>query len=282
MPASAGLVVAGELGEVGLAEAFVGVPQRGQRAGWQRQLHHDVAQSAARHLVPGVVQHAHVVAGHRHARRAVLDRQQPQPHGILADRRPRLGLPPVVDDGHAELLLGPFERRRIGPLAGEEKRAETREVVFLRRSCRSGSCPLMARNAVGAVNSATTPCSAMTRQKVPASGVPTGLPSNRTVVAAGKQRRVDDVAVADDPAHIRRRPEDLAGIDAVDSFFIDHCSITACGRHCRAPRPWAGRSCRRYRARRADRSPSRERSRHWRRRLSRAQRRRHSRRRARR
>jgi hypothetical protein len=40
----------------------------------------------------------------------------------------------------------------------------------------------MARKAVGAVNSALTPCSAMTRQKAPASGVPTGLPSNSTVV----------------------------------------------------------------------------------------------------
>ena len=32
------------------------------------------------------------------------------------------------------------------------------------------------------VNIALTPCSATTRQKVPASGVPTGLPSNSTVV----------------------------------------------------------------------------------------------------
>jgi hypothetical protein len=40
----------------------------------------------------------------------------------------------------------------------------------------------MALKAVGAVNSFFTPCSAMTRKKVPASGVPTGLPSNSTVV----------------------------------------------------------------------------------------------------
>jgi hypothetical protein len=36
---------------------------------------------------------------------------------------------------------------------------------------------LIARKAVGAVNSAITLCSAITRQKAPASGVPTGLPS---------------------------------------------------------------------------------------------------------
>ena len=40
-----------------------------------------------------------------------------------------------------------------------------------------GSSFLMARKAVGAVNMATQPCSAMTRQNAPASGVPTGLPS---------------------------------------------------------------------------------------------------------
>jgi hypothetical protein len=36
---------------------------------------------------------------------------------------------------------------------------------------------LIARNAVGAVNSVFTPWSAMTRQNAPGSGVPTGLPS---------------------------------------------------------------------------------------------------------
>ena len=46
----------------------------------------------------------------------------------------------------------------------------------------SGSSRRMARNAVGAVNSVCTPCCAITRQKAPASGVPTGLPSKRMVV----------------------------------------------------------------------------------------------------
>jgi hypothetical protein len=40
-----------------------------------------------------------------------------------------------------------------------------------------GSSFLMARNAVGAVNSAFTPCWAQRRQNAPGSGVPTGLPS---------------------------------------------------------------------------------------------------------
>ena len=40
-----------------------------------------------------------------------------------------------------------------------------------------GSTRRIARIAVGAVNMARTPCSAITRQNAPASGVPTGLPS---------------------------------------------------------------------------------------------------------
>ena len=46
----------------------------------------------------------------------------------------------------------------------------------------AGSSRRIARIAVGAVKKETTPCSATTRQKVPGSGVPTGLPSNTTLV----------------------------------------------------------------------------------------------------
>ena len=49
-------------------------------------------------------------------------------------------------------------------------------------SVASGSSRRTARKAVGAVKKAATPWSAMIRQKVPASGVPTGLPSNTTEV----------------------------------------------------------------------------------------------------
>ena len=46
-----------------------------------------------------------------------------------------------------------------------------------RRCSPAGSSFLMARKAVGAVKSVFTPCSEMTRQNAPGSGVPTGLPS---------------------------------------------------------------------------------------------------------
>ena len=54
----------------------------------------------------------------------------PEAHRIAGDRPAGLGLPPVIDHGHFQQLLGPFDRRRIGALAGEEQRAEIRQVVL--------------------------------------------------------------------------------------------------------------------------------------------------------
>ena len=68
------------------------------------------------------------------------------------------------------------------PLAGEEQSAQRTRDRSLRMQLPSGSSFLIARKAVGAVNRTLTLCSAITRQKAPASGVPTGLPSYRTVV----------------------------------------------------------------------------------------------------
>ena len=95
----------------------------------------------------------------------------------------------------------------------------------------------------------------MTRQNAPASGVPTGLPSYITRGAAAQQRRVDDVAVADDPADIGRGPVHVAGVAGRRSSASSSTARRR-GRHCRAPRPWAGRSCRRCTGYTADRSPA--------------------------
>ena len=51
------------------------------------------------------------------------------------------------------------------------------ERSYLPMNAPSGSSFLIARKAVGAVNRTETLCSAITRQKAPGSGVPTGLPS---------------------------------------------------------------------------------------------------------
>src|SRR5439155_18572528 len=74
-------------------------------------------------------QHAHVVPGDRPRTRARLHRDHPEPEAVGSDRPPRFGLPPVVDHGHAELLLRPVERVGIAALAGEEERAERARIV---------------------------------------------------------------------------------------------------------------------------------------------------------
>jgi hypothetical protein len=74
------------------------------------------------------------------------------------------------------MLLCPGDGRRIGTLAGEKEGAESGEIVFADERAIRIVAPDRAK-AVGAVKKATAPCSAMTRQKAPASGVPTGFPS---------------------------------------------------------------------------------------------------------
>ena len=46
------------------------------------------------------------------------------PHRDRADRPARLGLPPVVDDGHAESIVGPVPGLGVEPLPGEEERLQ--------------------------------------------------------------------------------------------------------------------------------------------------------------
>ena len=84
------------------------------------------------------------------------------------------------------------------------------------RSLPSGSSFLMARKAVGAVN--------RRHRLVLGDDAPEGAGVGRAdrlalVEDRGRavdQRPVDDVAVADHPAHVRGAPPDLAGIDAVE------------------------------------------------------------------
>ena len=123
------------------------------------------------------VQHLEGIARHRHRGRAVLDRERSEPERVAGDRPAGLRLPPMVDDRHLRGCprpIAPYRDRRARR-RGTGRGTTERSYVF--RSSAFGSSFLMARKAVGAVNSVTTPCSAITRQKAPASGVPTGLPS---------------------------------------------------------------------------------------------------------
>ena len=126
-----GLVVAGKLGEVALAPCGrPGCHKRRQARRRQRQLDHQRAHRAARQLLAAVVDGAHVVARHRHGRRAVLDRKLAEADRIAGDAPAGFGLPPVVDHRLLQQPLGPLHGVGIGALAGEEQRAEFRQIVF--------------------------------------------------------------------------------------------------------------------------------------------------------
>jgi hypothetical protein len=120
-PAVTGEVVAVVHREVAGDVALVVLPQGRQGAGRQRQLDGDRALVAGRHRLAGVVEHLHVVAGHAHRRRARLDRHRLQAAQVRRDRPAGLGLPPVVDDRHAEHLAGPLVGVGVEALAGEEE-----------------------------------------------------------------------------------------------------------------------------------------------------------------
>ena len=84
----AGQVPAGVAGEIGLAVALVGVPERRQAARRQRQADADRAHLAGRQHLARLVQDLHVVAGHRHGRRAGRTGSCSMPIGLAAIAQP--------------------------------------------------------------------------------------------------------------------------------------------------------------------------------------------------
>src|SRR5437660_338001 len=71
----------------------------------------------------GAPERARVRTGRRTRRRAGDGGKPLDAAAVRGDRPAGLGLPPVVDHRHAQLRLGPVERLRVAPLAGEEERA---------------------------------------------------------------------------------------------------------------------------------------------------------------
>ena len=119
----------------------------------------------------------------------------------------------MVDDGHLQLLLGPFDRVGIGALAGQEQRAEVRDVVaadmlavrvLLLDGAERGRRGEQRHDAV--LGDDAPECAGVGRADRLA------LEQDRR--RAVQQRPVDDVGMADHPADIGSRPEDLAGLDA--------------------------------------------------------------------
>ncbi len=169
-----GQVVAVVLRQVRVDPAVIATPEGGAKPGGSGSLTHSEPISPAGAWSPcssstGRRSRARPSWGSRGAREVF------EPDEVGHDRPASLGLPPMVDSGLSRLRR-PGQRVGIASLAGQEERPQPREVVAAHVVC-TGSSRLIALIAVGAVNNTSTPWSAQTRQKAPASGVPTGLPS---------------------------------------------------------------------------------------------------------
>ncbi|MPL75488.1 hypothetical protein SDC9_21312 [bioreactor metagenome] len=211
----AGLVIAREMAQVTLLEAVLGIPQRRQRARRQRQLDRDRAELAILQRVAALVEDLHVIAGHRHRGRAELRGQQFDAERVRGNRPAGLGLPPVVDHRHAEVLLRPFHRVRVGAFAGQEQRLHLVQLVALDPVTVRILAPDRAQRgrrgeeALDPVVLDHPPEHARVRRT-------DGLALEHHGGRAGDQRTIADVAVADDPTHVRGGPEPVARLDVVD------------------------------------------------------------------
>ena len=142
--------------------------------------------------------------------------------------------------------------RRIGALAGEEQRAEFRQVVLREQLALR---VLLLDGAERGRRGEQRDAAVLGDDPPERAGI--GRADRLALVqdrgAAVQQRRVDDVGMADDPADVGGRPEHLARARC-RRCSASTISARPCGRRCRARRPWAGRSCRTCRGCRADRS----------------------------
>ncbi len=155
----------------------------------------------------------------------MLDRQLPEADRIAGDAPAGLGLPPVVDHRLLQHLFRPVHGRRVGALAGQKQRAEFRQIVFADQ--RAGRVFLLDGAERGRrgeqsdrlVLGDDAPERAGVRR---ADRLALVHDRGRAV----KQRRIDDVAVADHPADVGGAPPHLARLDVVEilhrPFERDH------------------------------------------------------------
>ena len=216
VPAVAGQVVAVERRQVRRDVAVVVAPQGREGA--------QAASVGVRQMAPSTPGSTGVpfssrtvdrIPGHRHRRGARLDRQRLEAPQVGGDGPPGLGLPPVVDDGDAEPVGRPLPRVGVQPLTGEEQGAHCRQVVV--GGLLAGGVLLLdgpvCRRRREHRNGAVLGDDPEERAGVGGADRLALVEDGR---AAREQRRVDDVGVADDPAHVAGGEPRLARVDAVD------------------------------------------------------------------
>ena len=211
----AGFVIAGEGVQIALLEALFGVPQVGQGAGGQGQLDRDRAKGACLDRMTGLVQNLHIVAGHRNRRAAEFDRQLFNPQRVRGDRPTCFGLPPVVDDRNVQLFLCPFDGRGVRAFARQIYGAQSAQVVLLDELAGR----VFAAHCAEGGRRSEEGFDLMLVDNAPEGariGGANGLAFEDDGGVAGDQRTIADIAVPHDPTHVRRGPEDFAGLDVVD------------------------------------------------------------------
>ncbi|MCY1284327.1 hypothetical protein D9M70_332260 [compost metagenome] len=213
--AVAGVVVAGEGPQVGLQVARMVVPQGLRATGRQRQGDGDGALLVRSERVALLVQHLHVVAGHRAVGGAETHGMAVQAGAGRGHRPAGLGLPPVVVHRLAGQLLQPVLGAAVELLAGEEQLAQRAQVVlaaqpavrvFLADRAERGG---RAEQGIDLVFLDHPPVAAGVRRAHRLAFV-----EHRGT--AVHQRSVDDQRVADHPADVGNAPPDVAGLHAED------------------------------------------------------------------
>ena len=210
-----GFIIPGKFVQIGFDEPVVSVPQRRQARRRQRQLDADRPDSAV--FYPFIVrpQDVHVPARRRLGRRARLDRKFVQANAIGGNGPTGFRLPPVIDHRHADLFLGPVKRIGIGALAGQEQITEMRKIEILHQR----TVRIFALDGAERRRRSEQDIDLVVADHPPERtgvGCPHRLAFVKNGGAAVKQRRVNDVGMADDPADIGRRPVYVTGIHPVD------------------------------------------------------------------
>ena len=217
MAAIPGEVEAGVAGPIGIDIALMVAPNGGEGARRQRLLEDDGALFAGAKLAAVLVQDAQVVTRGRQGWGAGTGLHQLHPGEVGADGPAGLRLPPMVDDGNAQVLPQPMVGGRVQPLPGNELMAQGGKVVVQLKH--TGRVLLLdGAEGGGRGEEAVDPVVLNHPPEGPGVRRAHRLALKQHRGAAAQQRAIDDVGVAHHPAHVRRRPEHVPGINAVNGL----------------------------------------------------------------
>ena len=161
------------------------------------------------------VQDLHIKARHRHRRRADLDRQSLNPDGVRGNGIAGFGLPPMVDHRHVQMALGPQNGVRVGTLPGKVQGLQPRQVVIAHQL----ALGILALHRANGGRRGEEGAHLMFRNHPPEGARirrAHGLAFKDNRGAARDQRRIANVGMPHDPAHVRGRPEHIARSAIVD------------------------------------------------------------------